>query len=188
MAYTATGTVSINNTFTAAIPSSGNVITGYSVPASAAVNLSYVYSASTGAPLTVNKIGTAGGSLAPSQGAASILNLTTGLGVDGVALALTHVRELSIYNDGRTAFATTDTDVLTFDTTFANSFGVGSAGVGPLETASKIDIPAGGHIRFAKPYGAAGWVVDGTHTVIALLTPANANTINYRIVVVGDSF
>lgn len=122
----------------------------------------------------------------------SVLNMATAADVAGATTTSGHVREIQIFNDGNAAFTTTgfttsDSNILIWDTTFTSAFGTGSAGVGPFETATKVDIPAGTVLRLSHPFGATGWAWTSSNSVVALGTPsANAGAISYRVIICGD--
>lgn len=134
------------------------------------------------------KIAVATGSLTTGTAAASVLDLVLGLDVGGTAAGLTHLRELFIFNDGTGTFSTAGAEYLLWDLSVSNAWGVGTGAAGFVETGTTpvLKIQNGAYIRVAKPYGATGWVVDGTHKLICLGTPAQATTL-YRVVAVGDS-
>lgn len=189
--YTVTGTVAtVANLYasfaaqTASLPPVQTAylqnVNGQATPLTAA---NYV-SSGTGAA-QVQRIIVASGALTTT--ASTTIDLSSAADIIGVTTAMAHVREIIIFNDGRTAFTTADADVLTWDLSVANAFGLGAASVGPVEgTNPKIDIAAGASVRFAKPFGTNGWVTDGSHKIIGLSTNANTNTINYRVIVAGD--
>lgn len=194
MSYIPSGNVSFNISLNANVAAGAQVFTAYNVPVSASAISQpiYVTAGGTGA-LACSRLLVYSGTLASNTSAGSIVSLASG-GTADVGGANTpiwaHIREIIVFNDGNSTppFVTSDANILTWDFSFANAWGPGGAGVGPIEgTAPKIDINAGTYQRFAKPFGTAGMVVDGTHYAIALSTPAgNAATIAYRIIIMGD--
>lgn len=194
MAYIPSGNVSFNVSLNANVATGAQVFTAYNVPVTASPIQQPIYATAGGTgALACSRLLIYTGTLASNTSAGSIVTLASG-GTADVGGANTpiwaHIREIIVFNDGNSTlpFATTDANILTWDFSFANAWGPGSAGVGPIEgTAPKIDINAGSWQRFAKPFGTAGIVVDATHCVIALSTPAgNAATIAYRIIIMGD--
>lgn len=138
--------------------------------------------------MQATKIVLASGSLTTGTAAASVLDLVLAVDVAGTAAGLTHLRELWIFNDGTATFSTAGAEYLLWDLSVSNSWGVGTGAAGFVETGTTpvIKIQNGSYIRIAKPFGAAGWVVDATHKLICLGTPTEATTL-YRIIALGDS-
>lgn len=133
------------------------------------------------------KIVVASGSLTTGTVAASVLDLKLALDIGGTAAGLTHLRDLWIFNDGASPFATTGEEYIIWDFSVANAWGPGATTTGPIEgTGPIIKIQSGTFARLAKPYGAAGWAVGATTKLICLGTPAQA-TVTYRIIALGDS-
>lgn len=205
--YTPSGSVSLNVNMNASVATTGNaqVLSQYNIPVSAAPIQSWIYSGittGTGSALQISRILVFSGTLATSATSATIVSFTSGgtnnSDLGGSTATWQHIRDISVFNDGynpTTGFATTDVNVLKWDmsTTIANSWGIATtAGFAPVEgTAGAsvpiFDIPAGSCQRFAKPFGATGWAVDATHVTLNLGTPStNTQTINYRIIVMGD--
>lgn len=208
--YTPSGSVSFNlNVNSSFSPGTTNaqVLTAYTVPISASPIQSAIYSGTTsgtGSALQIVRVLQYSGTLAATATTtATILSFTSGgtnnVDVGGGTATWQHIRDITVFNDGynpTTGFVTTDVNILKWDMstgTITTSWGLGTtAGFGPIEgTASStvpvFDIPAGSYQRFAKPFGATGWSVDATHVTLNLAVPsANTQTINYRIVVMGD--
>lgn len=194
MAYIPSGNVTYNINLNAAVSAGANTLTGYNAPVVAApiATESYVTAGGTGAG-AIQRALELSGTMASNTSATTVLSLasagTGNIDKGGSTALWAHIRSITIFNDGNSSgFTTADANILTwcFDTT--NSWGVGGGAAGPMQTGAKVDIPAGSFQRFAKPWGTAGWTVTNTTAIlISLLTPVgNANTIAYRIVVLGD--
>lgn len=197
--YVPSGAVSFQINMNAAVAVGANNLNAYNVPISAnpIATESYSVAGGTGAG-AIQKSLEFSGTMASNTSSATIISLasagTNNVDVGGSTAAWAHVRSITIFNDGNSSgFTSADANILTWDFTATNAWGVGGGAAGPITspaggTGCKIDIPAGSFLRFAKPWGTAGWTVNVTTAmIIALLTPAgNANTIAYRIVILGD--
>lgn len=194
MAYIPSGNVTYTINLNAAVAAGANSLSAYNAPISASPISTEVYAnvGGTGAGAIQRALELAG-TMASNTSATTVLSLaasgTGNIDKGGSTALWAHIRSITIFNDGNSSgFTSADANILTwcFDTT--NSWGVGGGAAGPMQTAAKVDIPAGTFLRFAKPWGTAGWTVTNTTAcLVSLLTPAgNANTIAYRIVILGD--
>lgn len=207
LTYSPAGSISFSINVNAVVTTQAQVITAYSIPISAQPTQSPVYTGNTaGGALQIGRVLEFSGTLATTATTSStIISFTSGgtnnIDVGGSTTTWAHIRDITVFNDGyqpTTGFATSDVNILKWDMstgTITTNWGIGStSGFAPVAgiastTAPVFDIPAGSYQRFSKPFGSLGWVVDGTHFNLNLMvptSPANTQTINYRIVVMGD--
>jgi hypothetical protein len=165
MSSTVSGSIGLAVNLSAKVAAVTNLLTAYPIPVQpAAAGVSY--SAGTAAN-QANKIYAFSGT---ATAATVDLDLTAAVCVDG-SVGFSHVRELIIYNDSLTQTLTAGVGTNPFTPFFT--------GTTPAEV-----IEPGSVFRKAKPLGTNGWVVDSTHKVVRV--DPGANTIAYRMIVVGD--
>jgi hypothetical protein len=103
------------------------------------------------------------------------IDLATVVCADG-SVGFTRVREIVIYND-----STTDGQILKFGN---DGVGTNLFLAGLLGTTPQYQIEAGAPMRFSKPIGTTGMLVDGTHKNVRI--DPGAAAIPYRIFVLGN--
>lgn len=204
--YTPSGSVSFNVNVNGAVATGTQVFTAYNVPVNAAPISTAIYtgvtsgSTSTGSGTVGRVIMFAGTMATGSTTATAVISMMTTSAtqdIGGNTDIWHHVREIVVFNDGigaTTGFVTTDASVLSWDmsTTVATAWGASTtSGYAPVYVAAgigtgpSIEIPAGSCARFAKPFGANGWVVDTSHYSIVLSNQSGV-TATYRVVIMGD--
>lgn len=99
----------------------------------------------------------------------------TALVANDDSVGFTHVREVIIYNDDATAAGA---KVLTVGLG-TNPFSYWLGGTTPT-----FILHPSTAVRFSCPLQTAGWLVDATHKILRL--DSGANTVAYRIVILGD--
>lgn len=167
MANNVTGGVTLSCSFVQQLDAGATRINAYPVPVQPSRSVSY----STGAgAYQVQALAQGSGTTASSTPVD--LDLMAITRVDGVA-GFTHVREAIVFNDSAA-------DVLTVgdDGVVTNAWTAWS------ETGAQFKVQPGACLRIAKPAGANGYDVDGTHKVLRL--DPGAAAVPYRFVVAGD--
>lgn len=167
MASTPSGSIQFAPNIQVAIPAAGPVA-GYNIPVQPPATV-LSYAAGTAAN-QIQKVAAPSGSAAATPAS---IDLTTIVCVDGTT-GFAHWREIVVYNDNTTNVLTWD-----FTATNANTAMFGAGGV-----TAKVTIEPGTFARFSKPLGSAGYTVDSTHKIISL--DPGANTIAYRVIILGD--
>lgn len=162
---TISGAIRLVSTIAMRFATGAGVISPYTIAATP--DDTATYGAGTG-PNQANRLATPSGTTTIST--LVTIDLSTIVCVDQ-AVGFGHLRELIVYNDDTA-------NVLRYDPTVTNSF------LGPLVTAAKIDVPPGSVLRFSRPLGTNGWVVDGTHKVLTL--DPGAFAVPYRVMLLGD--
>lgn len=166
MASTVSGTLTLSSTLNVAVPVGPTALTAYNI--GIAPNLTNSYAAGSG-PNQGNKIYQ---SSLTATGAVADLDLTAAVCVDGT-VGFTHVRELWIFNDATTVGYTL-------------TYGLGTNPFSPMlgGTTPTVVISPGSVQRFYRPLDTLGWTVSGSIKTVRV--DPGANTIAYRIIVLGD--